>query len=523
MKYVAEQARLAQNELPFDRNPLLILPVPSRDDSRTEFARAADWQRRFVKAFGEFYKEWLPTDIEPVDVVEKLRIPYIPYWSFEEALPVVEEGTSDPSSIGHAYEVLARLVFFNLSWREIDKNPEKSVEYLQRATSVDMNRFGPDLADALFDRALALWKESLTAESIEATRGGVEIWEKLAVTDLRSYGLKLARSKNFLSELLQDSDEQEAMSHARDAIDAYRNLYQIDDTKFREEIATGLAELSERVHEKEPEIAIDNLSYTIDILRRLARSNPRFDVELARTLYDLTNWYIEEKQFSAGLASAKEAVSIYRRLMSVDKQRFEPDLADSLITLSECFLETGNLEDALANGYDAVEIYKQLAKSDPRRNESGLVKTFNALLDIISRADIRGTQRALTSIQEAVVFFRSLAARDPRRYEADLAKTLNMLPDPLSKEGKLEEALAAQEEAIEILKRLSLSNPARYEHELAENLVSLSRLLKMHDATQSQKIAKEAVEILERLSKSDSARYEEDLKEALGLVKIHGN
>ena len=53
------------------------------------------------------------------------------------------------------------------------------------------------------------------------------------MTDLRSYGLKLARSKKFLSELLQDSDELEAVSQARDAIDAYRNVYQIDDTNQR--------------------------------------------------------------------------------------------------------------------------------------------------------------------------------------------------------------------------------------------------------------------------------------------------
>ena len=156
---------------------------------------------------------------------------------------------------------------------------------------------------------------------------------------------------------------------------------------------------------------------------------------MARTLSDLTNWYIEEST-TAGLASAEEAVVTYRRLVRVDKHRFEPDLADSRITLSECFLETGNLEDAFEKGHEAVEIYKQLAKNDPKRNESGLVKTFNALLDIISRADIHGTEGALTSIQEAVVFFKNLAERDPRRYEADLAKTLNMLPDPLSKAGK---------------------------------------------------------------------------------------
>jgi cellulose biosynthesis protein BcsQ len=515
VKHVADQARIAQNDLPFDRNPLLVLPVPSRDDSRSEVEKATDWYERFDQVFGGFYSEWLPSGIKPADAIARLRIPYIPYWSFGENLPVVEE---DPSGLSQAYDALARLIFFNLNWQRIDSNPEQSIEYLRRAAEVDLNRFGPELADTVFDQALALWKEELKDQSTEAARTATEIWEKLAPTNLRLYGLKLARAKRFLSELLEDSNEQEAITQARDAIDGYLNLYQTDETKYREEVATGLIELSDRLHGKEPDIAIDALSRAIDILRRLAQSNPRFDVELARTLYDLANWYIEEKQFTAALAAVQEAVSIYKRLIKTDKERFDPDLADSLITLSECLLETGSLPEALENGYESVEIYKQLAKKDPRRHESGLVKTFNALLDILSRSDISGTKEALAAIQEAVVFFRSLAAKDPRRYEPDLAKTLNMLPDPLSKEGNIAEALEAQEEAIKILRRLSLSNPARYEYELAENLLTFSDLLfKGNDLGKAHAIAHEAVVILGRLSKDDSARYEKDMKEALAL------
>lgn len=519
IKHVADQARAQQNDLPFDRNPLFVLPVPSRDESRSEVKRAAYWQERFAQQFGSFYREWLPKNVEPSNVVERLRIPYIPYWSTEEKLPVVEEGTSDPSGIGQAYDLLSRLIFFNLDWQRIDSNPEQSLEYLARAAEIDVNRFGPELADTFFDEALRFWKEELKEEATDATRKALEIWEKLTITDLSSYGLKLARAKKLLSELLQDTDEQEAMSQARDAIDAYRNLYELDPNTFRDEVATSLTELSNRFHEKEPEVAIEALSQAIDIQRFIARANPRSEVELARALYDLANWYIEEKEFSLASTTIQEAISIYRRLTETDSERFEPDLADSLTTLSECLLEAGDVDRALATGYEAVEIYKILAQRSPRRHESGLVKTFNALLDILSRADLNATDRALSSINDAVTEFRRLAQKDPTRYEPDLAKALNMLPEQLSASDRIEEALASQEEAIEIFRRLRARNPARYESDLAQSLLSLSKLrYKTGDSSTARRIASEATEIFERLSKKAPSRYEEDLKEALELA-----
>jgi len=519
VKHVAEQARLQQNKLPFDRNPLFVVPVPSRDESRSEFKRATYWQRRFAEQFSSFYSEWLPTSIEPSNVVEKLRIPYIPYWSTEETLPVVEEGTSDPSSIGQAYELLARLIFFNLNWQRVDTDPEQSIEYLTRAAEVDVNRFGPELADAFFEEALVYSGEELTEKAVESARHALDIWERLAVVDLKTYGLKLARAKKLLSELLKDTDEQEAVSQARDAVDAYRNLYDSDPNTFREEVATSLTELSSKFHEKEPDTAIEILSQAIDIQKSLAKANPKFHVELARALYDLANWYIEEKQFALGLTTIQEAVLIYRSLAETDRDRFEPDLADSLTTLSECLLETGDVDKAVATGQEAVEIYKFLRKRNPRRHESGLAKTFNALLDILSRADLNATDRSLAPINEAVTEFRGLALKDPTRYESDLAKAINMLPEPLAAAGRMDEALALQEEAIAIFRRLKARNAARYEPDLAQSLLSLAKLRsRQGDSDVAETTAREALEILERLSKRAPSRYDEDLREARELA-----
>src|ERR1039457_2180402 len=114
---MAERARKAQQHLPVDRGRLLAVPVPARDESRTEYERATDWKKRFAERFSEFYLDWLPKDITAPDAIELLRIPYVPYWSFGEPLPAIEEGTTDPASLGHAYEILARVLEKRLDWK----------------------------------------------------------------------------------------------------------------------------------------------------------------------------------------------------------------------------------------------------------------------------------------------------------------------------------------------------------------------------------------------------------------------
>jgi hypothetical protein len=113
---IVERARKAQEHFPLDRRRLLAVPVPARDESRTEYERATQWKNRFAEQFGELYRDWLPSGKTPHDAIELLRIPYVPYWSFGEQLPAVEEGTSDPASLGHAYQILARILATRLDW-----------------------------------------------------------------------------------------------------------------------------------------------------------------------------------------------------------------------------------------------------------------------------------------------------------------------------------------------------------------------------------------------------------------------
>jgi MinD-like ATPase involved in chromosome partitioning or flagellar assembly len=115
---IATRARKAQSNLPLDRGLLITVPVPSRDETRTEYRKAVQWKQRFARRFHDFYGDWLPKEVKPEQAIEFLRIPYVPYWSFGEGLPAVEEGTSDPGSLGYAYEILARLLLTRLNWYE---------------------------------------------------------------------------------------------------------------------------------------------------------------------------------------------------------------------------------------------------------------------------------------------------------------------------------------------------------------------------------------------------------------------
>jgi tetratricopeptide (TPR) repeat protein/cellulose biosynthesis protein BcsQ len=530
VKDVAEIAIQAQDELPFDRNPLLVLPVPARDESRTEVKLYEMWKEIIVGEFGDFYRQWLPSQATAHEVVEKLRIPHIPYWSFGERLAVVEEGTTDVSSLGWSYEFLSKLIFFHLEWKDIEKDPEHTIEYLSKAVSTDLESFGPEYADLLFENTLNSEKKVPAIESVELIKTAIGIWCQLADINLIIYGPKLAKARNYLSNLLKYediSDIQGSIIEATEAVNIYRKLYEFDQILYGEELASSLASLSNLLYESEDTVrAIEALREVIDTQRQLAKANPaRFEPDFAERLFSLSNYLIELTHFSEALKAAREAVDVYRHLVSIDEERYEPDLASALNTLGECLFEVGDSQEALTTWQEAVRIFKRLAQKDPRRYQADLTSSLNGLLDTISQLEEADALGTLVLVKEAVEIFRELARQDPKRYEMDLAKSLNMLPDLLtekanSDQADFKEALDSQEEAIEIFRRLTLTTPSLYEVELARSLISLSRLLlKAGETERAQVIAKEALSIFERLALPNSRRYREEIEELSELLK----
>jgi MinD-like ATPase involved in chromosome partitioning or flagellar assembly len=111
VKRVALKAMKAQKELPFERINLMTLPVATRIDN-SEYKLTEEWFKKFAAELQEVYAGWLPDleEKERINFLLNTKVPYISYFSFGEKLPVMEEGSSNPTGMGYCYESLAALL-----------------------------------------------------------------------------------------------------------------------------------------------------------------------------------------------------------------------------------------------------------------------------------------------------------------------------------------------------------------------------------------------------------------------------
>ena len=112
---MVERASHARTHLPFDRDKLWVLPVATRFESRIEYELAQQWLSRFSKVLAPLFDDWTHKNVMPSELLNFIKVPYIPYWSFGERIPVLEEGTKDPDSIGFALETITALLALKLS------------------------------------------------------------------------------------------------------------------------------------------------------------------------------------------------------------------------------------------------------------------------------------------------------------------------------------------------------------------------------------------------------------------------
>jgi hypothetical protein len=129
----------------------------------------------------------------------------------------------------------------------------------------------------------------------------------------------------------------------------------------------------------------------------------------------------------AALASAREAVGIYRSLASNLPAAFEPDLALALTTLCRRLQEAGQQEEALA------------------------------------------------AIGEAAMLHRKLAASEPTIYDTRLASSL-IQHSTLLANAEQPQALAVAREAVDQLKRVLISQPDFFRRSATHALITLARL-----------------------------------------------
>ncbi len=189
---VAARALAARKKLAFDRAALQILPVLARFDQRVESAIAGAYLKRFAERIGPLCRSWLPESVDALELAKLTKIPYVPKYSFGEKLPVVEEGTADPESIGYALETIAALLSRRLC--DADLLVRSRDAYVASAQSADASRRAQEGKFAV-DVFLTAKKDAPIAVALE--REGLRVFaadsEKVS-SETREQSLRGARA-----------------------------------------------------------------------------------------------------------------------------------------------------------------------------------------------------------------------------------------------------------------------------------------------------------------------------------------
>lgn len=221
IKFIADSALKGQQNMPSNRTRLLILPVPCRIDSSTEFKISKEWTDRFADELTPYYDDWLPAAIEKRRFIEHIKLPYISYFSYGEKLPIIEQGTDDKGGLGFALEGLAALLANSLEdakmfmeerdkyMRQFKKNGNGALGKVDQAVTVeDFDQYRYDKTSQtvastlrfsiiffsvfviLASLAAYFWNSSNKREEERKTRE-----ENLALGDAQALGQNLDQSK----------------------------------------------------------------------------------------------------------------------------------------------------------------------------------------------------------------------------------------------------------------------------------------------------------------------------------------
>jgi hypothetical protein len=94
--------------------------------------------KRFAERAATVCRSWLPETVDALEIAKLTKIPYVPNLSFGEKLPVIDEGTEDPETVGYALETIAALLARRLS--DADLLVRNRDAYVASARSADASR-----------------------------------------------------------------------------------------------------------------------------------------------------------------------------------------------------------------------------------------------------------------------------------------------------------------------------------------------------------------------------------------------
>jgi len=206
VRAVASRAQEQQAKLPLDRGRLLVVPVATRVD-QTEYKLREEWQRRINQRLGVFVEQWAGSKTLIPELLRQLTVPYVPFWSYGERMPVLDESTKEKLGIRYAHENLAALLAGGLTGAlDLAKNRDAFVREAQASPAarrddhidvfVSHDRSASKLVSAvvreLQERGLRVWYDR------ESAPGG-EDWEKSlsgAIRDAETFVVLVGKQQN---------------------------------------------------------------------------------------------------------------------------------------------------------------------------------------------------------------------------------------------------------------------------------------------------------------------------------------
>ena len=349
---VLERIQETRGKLPFDRAKLLVVPVLSRFERRVEYNLADVWLARFAALFPPIYNDWAHKSSSAKELLNHMRIPYIPYWSFGEKLPVIEKGTSDSEDIGFSLETLAALLAQKLSSTDLlIKNRNSFVAIAKR---------GPTRSAAIEE------DELLEMEGLGATTEPINLARQYATQG------KYKEAESLYKRALAASQKTLGPDHPNIAIilNDLAGLYR-DQGKYTESVPLYQRALAIQEQVLGPEHP--NTVQSLNNLAGLYRDQGNY--EQALPLYQRA-LAIQEKQLGPDdpstaaslnnlallyLAQGKyqQALSLYRRALTITEKALGPDdpsTAQSLNNLTGLYRDQGNYEQALSLYRRALDI-----------------------------------------------------------------------------------------------------------------------------------------------------------------------
>lgn len=491
-----------RHKLPFDRATLQLLPIPTRFESRVEYAMSERWLQNFVERFGDHFDSWRDKSVASQKIATLVKIPYVPFWSYGEQIPVLTESGDDPASISYAFETVAALLVSNLGRSgELANDRDRYVRLASASRSSDLR--------IQLERARSADTPDEAVDTIVAALRSLE--NNSASTDVSSFSDGVAD----LVRVISGSDPTRAVSLTETILDGLADAGDAKVDRARASIANAAANSLEGTGRSSDVIRLSELA--VNALRDAATSSPRdqtLRASLVTRLMQLAGQQRGNGRIDEALDAAREASELSRRLAAAQPDRFRPNLAHTLDDLGGYLGAIGDRESALEATREATGIYRVLAAEQPDDFRPDLARSLSNLgIDLSARADY---EAALDAAREGVDIYRTLADTRPDAFQASLASALTNLGNRFSAIGDHEAALEAAREAIEIYRVRESTHPGTLLGPLASSLTNLGVHL---SATENQEDAlqadREALEIRRALVAARPDAFSAELALAL--------